>query len=150
MLIDRGRFRRSLMDWRSVTRLREPVIGSMRREGWRDLPRPLPSHLYLRAAEKVSVGELLAAVSRGYYLLEPLGVGTFDFERDEFRLPVCGFVLRQCRAVAPLSKTWLEGSISSLLSNIRAVARDLTFHLWGSPVGSPSILVSGLGLRAME
>jgi predicted Zn-dependent protease len=96
------------------------------------------------------VGQLLGSVTRGYYLLEPLGAGVFDFERDQFRLPVCGFVLRQGRAAGPLSRTWLEGGITVLLRNIQAVARDLTFEPLGAMIGSPSILVSGLGLRAPD
>lgn len=150
VLLEEGRFRQSLLDWRSSSGRQQPAPGCARRESWRDLPRTSPSHLYLRPAKEVSVGQLLGSVTRGYYLLEPLGAGVFDFERDQFRLPVCGFVLRQGRAAGPLSRTWLEGGITVLLRNIQAVARDLTFEPLGAMIGSPSILVSGLGLRAPD
>ena len=82
--------------------------------------------------------------------MEPLGVGNFDFERDRFRLPVCGFVLRQGRATAPLSRAWLEGTITALLRNIQGVGRDLAFQPLGAMIGAPSMLISGLGLRSMD
>jgi len=150
VLIERGRYRQSLADWRQVDRQPQSDIGCVRREGWRELPHVSPSHLFLQPQSGVGVGELLGAVSRGHFLLEPLGSGLFDFQEDRFRIPVCGFVLRQGKASAPLSRTWLEGGISTFLRNIQAVARDLTFHPLGAMIGAPTILVNGLGLRAAE
>lgn len=150
VLIEEGRYRQPLVDWRQSGGESRAVFGCVRREGWRDLPRTFPSHLYLQPRGEVGVGELLSSVTRGYYLLEPLGPGMFDFERDHFRLPVCGFVLRQGQATAPLSRTWVEGGISTLMRNIQAVARDLSFQPLGAMIGAPSLLISGLGLRGMD
>jgi len=149
-LIEEGRYRQPLVDWRQSGGEPRPVFGCARRESWRDLPQTSPSHLYLQPRDGVGVGELLSSVTRGYYLLEPLGPGMFDFERDQFRLPVCGFVLRQGQATAPLSRTWVEGGIGALLRNIQAVARDLSFQPLGAMIGAPSLLISGLGLRSMD
>jgi hypothetical protein len=44
----------------------------------------------------------------------------------------------------------MEGGIGSFLRNIQAVARDLSFQPLGAMIGAPSLLVSGLGLRAMD
>jgi predicted Zn-dependent protease len=150
VLIEEGRYRQPLVDWRQSGGESRPVFGCARRESWRDLPQTSPSHLYLQPRSEVGVGELLSSVTRGYYLLEPLGPGIFDFERDHFRLPVCGFVLRQGQATAPLSRTWVEGGISAFLRNIRAVARDLSFQPLGAMIGAPSLLISGLGVRSMD
>lgn len=150
VLVEQGRYQRPLADWRESSGARRPVIACTRRESWRDLPHTSPSHLYLQPQSGVAVGELLESVTRGYYLLEPLGPGTFDFQRDRFRLPVCGFALHRGQATAPLSRTWLEGGIGSFLRNIQAVARDLSFQPLGAMIGAPTLLVSGLGLRAME
>jgi predicted Zn-dependent protease len=95
----------------------------------------------------VKVASLLAAVARGYYLIDTQGSGRFDLERDRFRLPVCGFALRQGRAAAPLARAWLTGSISSWLWGIKGVARDLEFQPWSGMIGSPTTLVTGLELR---
>ena len=150
VLIDKGNYRRSLADWRQRSYPGRSVVACTRRESWRDVPIVGPSHLYIEPQTGVGVGDLLQSVTRGYYLLEALGPGQFDFAGDRFRIPVCGFVLSQGQATAPLSRTWLEGGITTLLRNIRAVARDLTFQPQGAMIGAPSLLVTGLGLRAMD
>jgi predicted Zn-dependent protease len=95
----------------------------------------------------VRVASLLTAVARGYYLIDTQGSGHFDLEQDRFRLPVCGFALRQGRAVAPVARAWLTGSVSSWLRGIQGVARDLEFEPWSGMIGSPTTLVTGLELR---
>ncbi len=147
LLIAEGRFRQPLASWKDAKRLGLQVSGCVRRASWRDLPRVGPSHLFLVPSPDVKVASLLAAVARGYYLIDTQGSGRFDLERDRFRLPVCGFVLRQGRAAAPLSGAWLTGSISSWLRGIQGVARDLEFQPWSGMIGSPTTLVTGLELR---
>jgi len=149
-LIEEGRFRQSLTDWRKSRGQIQSATGWMRRESWRDLPRVAPSHLFIEPDTGVTVGDLLSSIARGFYLLEPLGVGRFDFEQDRFQLPVCGFALRQGAATAPLSRAWLEGSIGAFLHRVQAVARDLTFQPLGAMIGAPTLLVSGFGLRGED
>ncbi len=116
-----------------------------RRSGWRDLPAPGPSHLYVRPTEAVPVGDLLADLARGYYLLEADGPGRFDFEQGRFSLPVVGFAVERGEAAAPLAGARLQGAIGALLRGIDGVARDLTFRpLAGGMIGGPTIRVSGL------
>ena len=148
ILIDEGRFCRPLLGWRESRRASGASVGCVRREGWRDLPRVGPSPLFIRPRSDVAVADLLQSISRGYYLVEPLGVGSFDFVSDRFRLPVCGFELQQGAAVAPLSRVWLEGGIKALLEGIQGIARDLAFDPLGAMIGAPTILVGGLGLRS--
>lgn len=146
-LIERGHFRRGLRGWPPPRSVRHPTIGNTRRESWRDPPEIRPSHLYVQPSLDRSVGSLLGAVSRGFYLVEPTGPGRFDFPEDRFHLPVCGFVVRQGRAAAPLAGVWLAGSIRSLLQGIQATARDLVFEPLGAMVGSPTLLITGLDLH---
>jgi PmbA protein len=147
VLIAEGRFRQPLVGWRGTRRTNFQVSGCVRRASWRDLPRVGPSHLFLAARPEVKVATLLASVSRGYYLIDVQGSGQFDLEGDSFRLPVCGFALRQGRAQAPVAGAWLTGSISSWLRGIQGVARDLEFQPWSGMIGSPTTLVTGLELR---
>ena len=93
---------------------------------------------------------MLGSISRGHYLVEPLGPGRFDFEHDRFCLPVCGFVLRRGVATAPLARAWLEGGIRALLEGIQGVARDLSFEPLGAMIGTPTMLVRGVGLRGAD
>jgi len=147
VVIRDGRFHRPLASWNEATGSDLEAPGCARRASWRDLPRVGPSHLFLAPASEVRVASLLTAVARGYYLIDTQGSGHFDLEQDRFRLPVCGFALRQGRAVAPVARAWLTGSISSWLRGIQGVARDLEFEPWSGMIGSPTTLVTGLELR---
>lgn len=150
VLIEQGAFRGGLVDWRQAGDSTAPPLGCMRRESWRDLPRVGPSHLFVQPQPDVAVGDLLGSISRGHYLVEPLGAGRFDFEHDRFCLPVCGFALRQGAATAPLARAWLEGGIRALLEGIHGVARDLSFEPLGAMIGTPTMLVRGVGLRSAD
>ncbi len=118
--------------------------GTLRRPGWRDVPRPGPSHLYIQPAPRVSVASLLARVGRGYYFLDAPGAGAFDLEADNFRLPVRGFLLDQGRAAAAVAGLELRGSPLRLLHSVLATARDLTFFPLDGMLGAPTLLVSGV------
>lgn len=147
LLVEQGQFRRSLQGWRELAGRHQARPGCVRRHGWRDLPRVAPSHLYIQPATEVAVGSLLGSMSRGCYLVEAEGSGRFDLESDHFRLPVCGFVVQQGQATAPLAGAVLEGSLQSLLQGIQAVARDLAFQPLVGMLGAPTLLVAGFGLR---
>lgn len=146
VLVDHGVFRHPLLPWWQCPD--EPwATGCSRRPGWRDLPTPMPTHLYLRPRSGVSVAALLQDITRGYYLIDVTASGHFDLEADRFSLPVCGFEMRNGRATAPIARTQLCGSISALLRGVQAVARDLSFQPLRGMIGSPTVLVSGLELR---
>lgn len=146
VLVAEGRFCEALLDRVDVRGSARPSLGCVRRDSWRDLPRVAPSHLYIEPRPEVAAGSLVEGVTRGYYLAEATGRGQFDFEKDLFRLPVCGFELRQGKAETPLARARLEGGIGAFLQGIRAVARDLAFEPIGGMLGAPSLLVTGLGL----
>lgn len=118
--------------------------GSLRRPGWRDLPRPGVSHLYLAPRSRASVASLVAQVARGYYFIDAPGPGSFDLERDHFRLPVRGFALEAGAARAPVAGVWLTGAVSAFLHGLQATGRDLAFLPLAGMVGSPTLLVTGL------
>lgn len=118
--------------------------GAVRRPGFRDLPRPAPSHLYLRPQPKIAVAALLSQVARGYYLIDASGPGRFDLGEDRFELPVRGFALAAGRARAPVAGAHLAGAISSLLHGVQAVARDLEFLPLDGMIGAPTLLVTGI------
>jgi predicted Zn-dependent protease len=145
-LVEEGAFRQPLQSWRQASPS-DRAVGCMRRPSWRDVPRIGGSHLYLRPAPETSAAELLSSVARGYYLVDTTGSGHFDLQQDHFNLPVCGLVLRQGRADAPVGGAWLCGAVSSFLRGIQAVARDLLFLPGDGMVGSPTLLVTGLELR---
>jgi len=146
-LVHEGTFERPLLAWWQEPSTQGPRVGCSQRQSWRDVPRPGPSHLFIEPDAGCAVGDLIASVARGYYLIEAGGAATMDFANDRLQVPVDGLALEQGRAVRPVANAWLVGSISGLLHGIEACGRDLTFFAWGGLLGTPTIRVVGLELR---
>lgn len=147
-LVEAGVFRQPLLAWWQEGAAHGETSGCVRRPGWRDLPTPGPTHLYLKPDPRTPVAMLLGAMPQGYYLIDATGPGRFDLTADRFALPVCGFAVRTGRASAPVAGAWLCGGIGTFLKGIAGVGRDLTFHPLDGMIGSPTLLATGLELRA--
>lgn len=145
-LVEEGLFRQTLLAWWQESAAPGQTSGCTHRPGWRDLPSPGPTHLYLKPEPRVAVASLLGAVTRGYYLIDPTGAGRFDLAADRFALPVCGFAVEAGRASAPISRAVLSGGIGAFLRGIVGVGRDLTFHPLDGMIGAPTVLATGLEL----
>jgi predicted Zn-dependent protease len=148
VLVEEGIFRQPLLAWWQEGAAHGEPSGCTRRASWRDLPQPGPTHLYLRPEPKTAVAALLGAIAQGFYLIDATGPGRFDLATDRFALPVCGFAVEAGRATAPVARAWLCGGIGTFLKGIAGVGRDLTFHPLDGMIGSPTLLVAGLELRA--
>jgi predicted Zn-dependent protease len=148
VLVEEGVFRQPLLAWWQEGAAHGETSGCVRRPGWRDLPMPGPTHLYLKPEPKTPVAALLGAIPQGYYLIDATGPGRFDLATDRFALPVCGFAVEAGRASAPVARAWLCGGIGTFLRGIVGAGRDLTFHPLDGMIGSPTLLVTGLELRA--
>ena len=146
-VIEEGRYRQPLVTWRTAPREGLRATGCVRRPGWRDLPAPAPSHLFLQPMSRDGVAALVAGVTRGFYLVEPTGAGRFDLDEGRFSLPVCGFSIRDGRAESPIAMTRLHGTYRAFLQGIQTSARDLAFQPLAGMIGSPTLLVGGLELR---
>ncbi len=148
VLIEEGTFRQPLLTWWQTLAEPKRASGCALRPGWRDLPRPGPSHLYLKPDPTIRVASLLEDIARGYYLIGVVGTPRVEPRRDRFALRVSGFAMAGGRARGAVSGVWLVGSVSAFLSGIVAKARDLSFMPAGrGMVGSPTVLVKGLELR---
>jgi predicted Zn-dependent protease len=147
LLVDQGFFRQPLLTWWQAETAPGLPSGCSRRAGWRDLPTPGPTHLYLKPDPKIPVVALLGSIAQGYYLIDATGGARFDLADNRFALPVCGFAVESGRASAPVSGAWLCGKISALLQNVIGVGRDLAFHPLNGMIGSPSLLVTGLEVQ---
>jgi PmbA protein len=148
VLVEEGIFRQPLLAWWQEGAAPGLPSGCSRRPSWRDLPSPGPTHLYLKPDPRAPVAALLGGVERGYYLIDTTGGGRFDLQGDRFALPVCGFAVQAGRANAPVARAWLTGGVGALLHGIQAVGRDLAFHPLDGMIGAPTLLATGLELRA--
>ena len=158
-LIDGGILRLPLVAWsapRSTPRRGRPARDGraarrwacMRRPGWRDLPAPGPSHLYLAPSADVGVGEMLREVARGYYLIDLDGAPRVDLAGDRVSIPVVGFRIEGGAAAGTVAGATVEAGLGSLLRRIETAGRDLTlFPLAGGMIGAPTLRVSGVEIR---
>ena len=147
VLVEEGAYHQPLVSWRQASNRQKPS-GCSRRFGWRDLPTPGPTHLYLDTGSATSVGEMLGGLSRGYYLLTTHGSIKLEDGFQRFAVPVSGFAIERGRPTGPITGSWLTGTVSSFLRGMIAAARDLTFiPLGGGMIGAPTVLVKGLELR---
>jgi hypothetical protein len=147
-LVDQGVYRQPLLAWWQARGAAGVASGCSSRPSFRDLPSPGPTHLFVRPQEGVRPAMLVGGVTRGCYVLDVDGPGRFDLGGDRFALPVCGFHLADGTARRPFSGGWLCGSIGALLRGVDGVARDLTFFPLAGMVGSPTLRVAGLEVRA--
>lgn len=149
VLVEEGVFRQPLLAWWQAESHSGigTASGCTARPGWRDLPAPGPTHLYLKPDARIPVSALLGSMSQGYYLIDVTGGGRFDLGAGTFALPVCGFAVEAGRASAPVAGAWLCGGIGDFLQGIAGVGRDLTFQPLAGMIGAPTILASGLELR---
>ena len=148
VLVEEGIFRQPLLTWWQEGSHLGVSSGCVRRAGWRDIPNPGPTHFYLKPDPRTPVATLLGAVNQGYYLIDVTGPGRFDLAEDRFALPVCGFAVQAGRASAPVAGAWLCGGIAAFLRGVLGVGRDLAFQPLDGMIGSPSVLATGLELRA--
>jgi predicted Zn-dependent protease len=149
VLVEEGIFRQPLLAWWQVNGAAPGAAsGCCRRPSWKDLPAPGPTHLFVRPDPRLSVAALLADVADGHYLIDATGPARLDPAGDRFALPVCGFAVEAGRATAPIAGAWLCGTAGALFKGIAAVARDLSFSPLDGMLGSPTLLVTGLELRA--
>jgi predicted Zn-dependent protease len=145
-LVEEGVFRQPLLAWWEA-RPPQRASGCVRRASFRDLPRRAPTHLVLEPNPRLTPGELVAGVERGFYLLDLEGAPVVDLAGDTLAVPVCGFALAGGRAAAPVRGAVLTGSARRLWAGAVAVARDLEWVLGDGAYGAPTVLLSGLEVR---
>jgi PmbA protein len=143
-LVDGGVYRQPLLTWSQARGTGMVSSGCTARASFRDLPRPAPTHLYVRPQEGVRPADLVSDLGRGCYLLDAQGAMRWDAAGDRFTVPVSGFVVEGGKARRPLAGAWLRGSLTGLLRGIAGVARDLAFLPLGALVGSPTLRVTGI------
>lgn len=161
-LVEEGAFRQPLLSWAAAQTLRHregggggkrgsrppQATGCSRRASWRDVPRAAPSHLHIAADPSIRPVDLLADLTRGYYLLAASAAPRVDWQAGTFHVPVLGYSVREGRAQGPLADTSLNGTLAALLGGIRTAARDLTYFPYDGMIGAPTLRVSALELRA--
>ena len=106
--------------------------------------RVAPSNFFIAPGEATK-DELLAKMGDGLYLTDVSGLhaGANPISGD-FSLLSRGFEVKDGKIVRPVEQFTVAGNFYQLLKDVAAVGSDLIFE--GSPIGSPSVLVSALSV----
>jgi len=103
-----------------------------------------PSNLYI-APGKYTEEELFAQMGDGLYLTEVSGLHAgANAVSGDFSLLSRGFEVKDGKKVRAVEQFTVAGNFYKLLESIEAVGNDLIFE--GSPIGSPSVRVTGLSV----
>ena len=139
-LVDAGRLGALLGEPRGRGR-----VGAAHRASYADPPRRTASNLHLERGElgpralRRQAGDALRVT--GATLLGRGGAAS-----GEVVLAVSGERLQDGEAVSGVREATLIGRLPELLEGVRAVGNDLSFHLRGAVVGSPSVLLDGFSV----
>jgi lipoprotein-releasing system ATP-binding protein len=89
------------------------------------------SHLFVDPDPQCRAGDLIAGVTRGYYLVEVTGQPQVDWNSGRLSVPVCGFHLDQGKARAPLAGAWFETTVAGFFRSVQSVVvlEDLQLEL---------------------
>ncbi|KIH99133.1 hypothetical protein LP52_09170 [Streptomonospora alba] len=124
--------------------------GHARRSGYRAVPRPGPSNLFVRPG-RATLPELLAHLHDGVLVTEVGGLLAADPRSPRIALTVRGRRVIGGAPAHPVAGPLTSGSLWKVLHNVRAVGADLEF--WpgaGVNAGSPSLLVEGAAFPGKE
>lgn len=106
-----------------------------------------PLNLYLEPADgkRAGFGELLGMASKGFYVIEAMGMHTVNPVSGEFSVGVSGLMIEGGKLSDPVKEAVISGNILDLFGKIEAVGEDLRFY--GS-TGAPSLLFGPLEISA--
>ncbi|MGB4027036.1 MAG: metallopeptidase TldD-related protein, partial [Acetomicrobium sp.] len=113
-----------------------PSTGNCVR-GTGSLPEVGASNLFITPGTR-NLRSLLSGISFGIYVVDLLGLHTFDSTTGDLSLGVKGACIRKGMIEEPVSGMTIAGNIYDILSRVVEVGSDLKFY--GS-VGSPSLVI---------
>ena len=114
--------------------------GNASRGGFKGLPSVGVSNIYIENGTKTLEG-LLAAIGRGLFITEVLGVHTINTVSGDFSVGAAGLWVEGGREMYPVKGMAVSGNLLELFSKVTEVSSDMRFI--GS-IGAPSVMVSEL------
>ncbi len=139
VLVREGVFEGFLYDTHYGNLLKKASTGNSVRSGIKEPPRCSTRGFFIDAAEK-GTGERLRNLENGVVIEELMGTHTANPVTGDFSVGAVGHYYSSGERV-PFKGVILSGNLFDLLSSVRALGDDLTFH--GS-YGSPTLMIEGL------
>lgn len=145
-LIERGALRGFLYNTYCGGKEGRASTGNAVRGSYSGLPGVGPTNLFIEPAERECVrsfDRLVAAIDRGMYVLETMGMHTANPISGDFSVGAAGLWVEKGGLTHPVKEAVISGNILQLFSNIRLVGDDLKFY--GS-IGTPTILIDEIDI----
>jgi PmbA protein len=89
----------------------------------------------------VDPADMIAAVEKGFFVNEVMGMHTANPITGDFSLGVTGFLIKKGKKITPVKGLALAGNIITLFKNVLQVGSDLRFY---GKVGSPTLLIESM------
>jgi PmbA protein len=118
-------------------------VGAALRPSYADPPRRGPSNLHLARGER-SPGNLLAGAGTVLRVTGATLLGRGGPASGEIVLSATGELLEAGEPSGSFRDVTLAGRAGELLSGVLEVGNDLSFHLRGCALGSPTVLLDGM------
>jgi PmbA protein len=118
-------------------------VGAALRPSYTDPPRRGPSNLHLARGER-SPGNLLADAGTVLRVSGATLLGRGGPASGEIVLSASGELLESGEPAGAVREVTLVGRAGELLSGVLEVGNDLSFHLRGCALGSPTVLLNGM------
>jgi len=135
-VIDRGRLLTYLYDTHTALKVGTRSTGNAVRS-YSSMPRIGPLNFYLQPG-KHTPEEILASVSRGFYVTILMGFGANTVTGD-YSVGAAGLWCENGQLVFPVQEVTIASNMLDMLRNIAMIGNDLEFR---SPIASPTFLVA--------
>jgi PmbA protein len=143
-LLERGVLKSFLHNSETAAQAGTQGTGHASRSGYRSVIGVAPSNLYMPGGSG-SRADLLRRLGTGLLLTDVEGAHAgADGVTGDFSLQAEGFWIAGGEVAYPLAVFTVAGNFWDLLTDVQAVAGDLTFT--ASAAGAPSVLIGGLSV----
>ena len=139
LLIEKG-FLGSLVGASSDTK---EAVGAALRGSFADPPRRGPSNLHFARGER-SPANILADCGSVFRVTTATLLGRGGPASGEIVLSASGELLQSGEPVGHARDVTLVGCVGELLAGVLEVGNDLAFHLRGTVLGSPTLVLDGM------
>ncbi len=120
--------------------------GNAARGGFSSLPGVGVTNLFIEAVSKDDVvpsDALFAAVDKGLYVVDAMGVHTANPISGEFSIGVTGIWIEKGELKHPVKEAVISGNILDFFGKVRALGDDLRFY---GNIGGPRLLISDVDI----
>ncbi len=141
-VIERGRLALFLHNVYTANKDKTLSTGNGMRGGFKGMPGVGVTNLYIEPGTD-SLENLIAALERGLFVTEVMGMHTANPISGDFSVGATGFWIEKGRKAYPVREITIAGNILDLMKQVAAVGSDLRFS---GRIGSPSLLVRELSI----